>query len=196
LISCHLGGSSSICAVKNGISLDTSMGMSPQSGLLNAKRTGDLDTFALLYLMELENLSIEQAREMLISRSGVFGLSGISGDFRDIETAMNAGNERAKIAFNTFAYYVKRYIGEYLAILNGCDYLVFTGGLGQKSSAMRWQILSDMDNLGIIPDEEKNKRNLSEEFISQANSTVRICVIPTNEELIVARAVRDYLDHH
>jgi acetate kinase len=193
LISCHLGGSSSICAVKNGISLDTSMGMSPQSGLLNAKRTGDLDSFALLYLMEVENLSIEQARNVLIGQSGVYGISGVSGDFRDIENAMQAGNKKAEAAFNTFAYYVKRYIGEYLAILNGCDYLVFTGGLGQNSPAMRRKILSDMENLGIIPDDEKNMHNLNEGIISHDDSSVKICVIPTNEELIVARAVRDYL---
>jgi acetate kinase len=193
LISCHLGGSSSLCAIKDGISLDTSMGMSPQSGLLNAKRTGDLDSFALLYLMELAHLSIEQTRNMLINQSGIFGISGISGDFRDIEQAMQTGNKRAESAFNTFAYYVKRYIGEYLAVLNGCDYLVFTGGLGQNSPAIRLKIMANMENLGIIPDEEKNKHVVNEAVISQDNSPVTICVVPTNEELIVARAVRDYL---
>jgi acetate kinase len=193
LISCHLGGSSSLCAIKNGISLDTSMGMSPQSGLLNARRTGDLDCFALLYLMEVEHLSIEQIRKILIGQSGVYGISGISGDFRDIEQAMQKGNKRAEAAFNTFAYYVKRYIGEYLAVLNGCDYLVFTGGLGEHSPVMRRKILANMENLGIILDEEKNRRSINNYIISHDGAPIKICVIPTNEELIVARAVQDHL---
>jgi acetate kinase len=196
LISCHLGGSSSVCAIKNGQSMDTSMGMSPQSGLLNAKRTGDLDSFALLYLMEKENLSVEKTREMLINHSGVYGISGISGDFRDIETGMMQGNKQAEAAFKTFAYYVKRYIGEYLAVLNGCDFLVFTGGLGQNSPAMRKQITSNMENLGITLDTVKNAQNPVEGIISDPNSAVTICVIPTNEELIVARAVQEYLEQN
>jgi acetate kinase len=194
LVSCHLGGSSSVCAIKNGHSLDTSMGMSPQSGLLNANRTGDLDSFALLYLMELENLSIDETREMLISKSGVYGISGISGDFRDIENARKRGNIKAETAFITFAYYVKRYIGEYLAILNGCDFLVFTGGLGQNSPAMRKQITANMENIGIVLDEEKNAQIPVDSIISHNDSAVKICVIPTNEELIVARAVQEHLN--
>ncbi|MFN4111516.1 MAG: acetate/propionate family kinase, partial [Ignavibacteria bacterium] len=111
IITCHLGNGCSIAAIDRGISIDTSMGMSPQSGLLNAKRTGDIDPFALLYLMEKEKLSINQITEILMSKSGLYGISGFSGDFRDIEKSMNEGNERAKLAFKTFAYYVKRYIG-------------------------------------------------------------------------------------
>jgi len=133
IISCHLGGSASVCAIKNGVSVDTSMGMSPQCGLLNAKRVGDIDAYALLYLMEQESLSITRARELLASKGGLYGISGISGDLRDIETAMAAGNKRAEIAFNAFAYSVKRYIGEYLALLNGVHFIAFTGGLGQYS---------------------------------------------------------------
>ncbi|MBI9016144.1 MAG: acetate/propionate family kinase [Phycisphaerae bacterium] len=193
IISCHLGGSSSVCAIKNGVSIDTSMGMSPQSGLLNAKRVGDLDPFALLYLMEKENLSIAQTREVLSDKSGVLGISGISGDFRDIEDAMLAGDLQARAAFNTFAYYAKRYVGEYLATLNSTDFIVFTAGLGQNSPLMRKTILDNMGNLNIILDDEKNNLNPSEGLISTDDSPVKIAVIPTNEEWVVLQAVTQYL---
>lgn len=189
IISCHLGGSSSVCAIHKGMSVDTSMGMSPQSGLLNAKRVGDLDPFALLYLMDREKLSTDRMREILITQGGVQGISGIGGDLREVERVMDQGSERAALAFKTFAYVVKRYIGEYLAILNGTDYIVFTGGIGEHSSKMRKAILKDMENLGIILDEEKNTSNPREGIISSSTSKVKVAVIPTNEELIVAREV-------
>ncbi|HDL19240.1 MAG TPA: acetate/propionate family kinase [Bacteroidetes bacterium] len=192
-ISCHLGGSSSICAIRDGISLDTSMGMSPQSGLLNAKRTGDLDPFALLYLMEQEKLSIAEIRDILISQSGIFGIDGRSGDLRDVIEAMEKGNERSALAFKTFAYYVKRYIGEYLAILNGADVIAFTAGSGQNSPQLRMGILQNTENLGIILDEAKNNANPKEGLISADHSTVKVAVIPTNEEYIVAREVEKHL---
>ena len=193
IISCHLGGSSSVCAIRDGVSIDTSMGMSAQAGCLNAKRVGDLDPFALLYVMEKENLSIDAMRQILISQSGVYGLSDLSGDFRDIEEAMEVGNTKAKLAFETFAYVVKRYIGEYLAILNGADCIVFTGGLGQFSSSMRKSILSDMENLGIRLDSEKNEANPPSGLISSLDSVVQIAILPTNEELIVAREVKQWM---
>jgi len=190
VISCHLGGSSSVCAIQNGWSLDTSMGMSPQSGLLNAKRTGDLDPFALLYLMEKEKLSAEEAGNMLMSEGGLYGIFGIkSVDFGDIEEKMDQGDERATLAFNTFAYYVKRYIGEYLAILNGADCIVFTAGAGQKGALLRQAICANMENLGIILDPERNASNPKEGLISADNSSIKIAVIPTNEELVVAGEV-------
>ena len=193
-ISCHLGGSSSVCAIKDGWSVDTSMGMSPQSGLLNAKRVGDLDPFALLYLMEKENLSTKEVGDLLNNKGGLHGISGIkSGDFRDIIKKMEQGDERASLAFHTFAYYVKRYIGEYLAILNGADCIVFTAGAGQKSPELRKAILSRLENLGITLDEKKNSSNPKEGLISSEDSTVKIAVIPTNEEYIVAREVKKYL---
>ncbi len=192
-ISCHLGGSSSVCAIKDGWSIDTSMGMSPQSGLLNSNRVGDLDAYALLYLMEKENLSIKDAGEILMSKSGLLGITGGLSDFRDIETKMLEGDERAKIAFKTFAYYVKRYIGEYLAILNGVDCIAFTAGAGEKSSLLRKEIIGELENLGIILDEEKNNENPIEGKISTENSKTIIAVIPTNEELIVAKEVEKYL---
>lgn len=195
VISCHLGGSSSVCAIKDGVSIDTSMGMSPQSGLLNARRIGDFDSFALLYLMEKENLSIPEARKMLISNSGIYGISGASDDFRDIESGTQAGNNRDELAFKTFSYYVKRYIGEYLAALNGADIIVFTGGAGQNSPRLRKEILQNMENLGIVLDDKKNNANTKEELISADHSPVKIAVIPTNEELIVAQEVVKFLQN-
>ncbi|MFZ5517321.1 MAG: acetate/propionate family kinase [Candidatus Zhuqueibacterota bacterium] len=189
VISCHLGGSSSVCAIKDGVSVDTSMGMSPQSGLLNATRVGDFDCFALLYLMEKENLSIEQVRKMLISRGGVLGISGVNSDFRDVEASMQKGSLRDELAFDTFAYYVKRYIGEYMAVLNRADIIVFTGGAGQYSPALRKAILRNMENIGIVLDDERNAANPGEGLISAEDSSVKIAVIPTNEEWIVAREV-------
>lgn len=193
VISCHLGGSSSVCAIKDGWSVDTSMGMSPQSGLLNAKRVGDLDPYALLYLMEKENLSVKQAGDILMSKGGIYGISGTSGDFRDIEQAMAKEDVRAKLAFETFAYYVKRYIGEYLAILNGADCIVFTAGAGQKSVLLRSTILANMENLGILLDDEKNRQNPAEGLISRDGSRVKLAVIPTNEEYVVANEVKKFL---
>jgi acetate kinase len=169
------------------------MGMSPQCGLLNAKRVGDLDPYALLYLMEKENLSVAEAGDILMSEGGLKGISGISsGDFRDIENKMAEGDERAKLAFDTFAYYVKRYIGEYIAVLNGADCIVFTAGAGQKGSALRKAILSNMKNLGIILDDNKNNSNPKEGLISADNSKIKLAVIPTNEEYIVAQELVNY----
>jgi acetate kinase len=189
VISCHLGGSSSVCAINGGMSIDTSMGMSPQSGLLNAKRTGDFDSYALLYLMEKENLSIQETRNLLMSKSGLLGISGRSGDFRDIEAGMEQGYKRDELAFKTFAYYVKRYIGEYLAILNGADCVVFTAGAGQNSPHLREEILQNMENIGLVLDHKKNQQNPMEGLISSKKSPIKIAVVPTNEELIVAREV-------
>ena len=194
IISCHLGGSSSVCAIKNGKSVDTSMGMSPQSGLLNAERTGDLDPFALLYLQEEEDLSIDEMRGILGSKSGVAGISGVGGDFRDVIDAKEEGNQRAELAFRTFSYYVRRYIGEYLAVLNGADVIVFTAGIGKNNPAIRREILKDMGNLGIVLDKEKNKKVTQEGKISAVESNTKIHVLPTDEELIVARKVQEYFN--
>ena len=193
VISCHLGGSSSVCAIRDGRSVDTSMGMSPQSGLLNAKRTGDLDPYALLYIMDRERLSVDAAGKLLQSRGGVLGISGTSGDFRDIEVAMERGDRRARLAFDTFAYGVKRYIGEYMAVLNGADCIVFTAGAGQKGIRLRKKILENMEGIGIVLDDARNSANPAEGLISADGSPVGIAVIPTNEEIIVAGEVRAFL---
>lgn len=193
VISCHLGGSSSVSAIKNGWSVDTSMGMSPQSGLLNSNRVGDLDPFGLLYLMEKEQLTIEQTRNILMNKGGIFGISGRSGDLRDIEEGMKKGNNRDETAFNTFAYYVKRYIGEYMAVLNGADCIVFTAGGGENSPLLRKKIISEMNNLGVLLDEEKNNSIEGEGLISKDESAVLVSVIPTNEEFIVSKEVEKFL---
>lgn len=194
VISCHLGGSSSVCAIKDGWSIDTSMGMSPQSGLPNAKRVGDLDPFGLLYLMEQENLTPKAVGNILMSKGGIFGISGTSGDFRDIEQSMDKGDRRAELAFKTFVYNVRRYIGEYLVALNGADCIVFTAGAGEKSARLRKAITSDMDGLGVVLDEAKNCANLKEGLISHERSQVKLAVIPTNEEFVVASEVKRYLE--
>jgi acetate kinase len=193
VISCHLGGSSSICAIKDGWSIDTSMGMSPQSGLPNAKRVGDLDPFGLLYLMEQENLSVQQVGKILMSKGGIYGISGSSGDFRDIEQRMDKGDKRAELAFRTFVYNVKRYIGEYLVALNGADCIVFTAGAGEHSARLRKAIVDNMENLGVVLSDVKNNSNPKEGIISADNSAIKVAVIPTNEEYIVASEVKRYL---
>ncbi len=194
-ISCHLGGSSSVCAIKDGWSIDTSMGMSPQSGLLNAKRVGDLDPYALLYIMEKENLSPKEMGDILMSNGGLKGISGIaSGDFRDIEGGIANKSKRAKLAFDTYVYYVRRYIGEYLVALNGADCIVFTAGAGEKDARLRAEILSNLDSLGIILDKEKNNNVPKDGIISCKDSKVRIVIIPTNEESVVAKEVMAYLE--
>jgi acetate kinase len=193
VISCHLGGSSSICAIKDGWSIDTSMGMSPQSGLPNAKRVGDLDPFGLLYLMEQENLSVQQVGKILMSKGGIYGISGTSGDFRDIEQGMDNGDKRAELAFKTFVYNVKRYIGEYLVALNGADCIVFTAGAGEHSPRLRKAIIDNMENLGIVLDDARNNVNPKEGLISHDSSKIKVAVIPTNEEHVVAAEVKRYL---
>jgi len=145
--------------------------------------------------MEKENLSIKETGDLLMTKGGLYGISGTSGDFRDIETQMIAGDERASLAFKTFAYYVKRYIGEYLAILNGADCIVFTAGAGQKSARLRKEILTGMDNLGIILDENRNISKTKECLISADNSKIKIAVIPTDEEFIVASEVKNYVQN-
>ncbi len=193
VISCHLGGSSSICAIKDGWSIDTSMGMSPQSGLPNAKRVGDLDPFGLLYLMEQENLSVQEVGKILMSKGGIYGISGTSGDFRDIEQGMDNGDKRSELAFKTFVYNVKRYIGEYLVALNGADCIVFTAGAGEHSPRLRKAIIDNMENLGVVLDDARNNANPKEGLISHDSSKIKVAVIPTNEELVVASEVKRYL---
>jgi acetate kinase len=195
LISCHLGGSSSICAIKDGKSVDTSMGFSPQSGVLNGKRCGDLDPFIPLYLQKAENLSVDEVARLLDSRSGLLGISGISGDAKEIEDAAVTGEKAAQLAVDSFCYGVKQYIGSYYVTLEGCDLLVFTGGIGEKSAIFREKITSGLSCLGIELDGEKNRSADGETLISRENSAVTVAVVPTNEELVVAREVAKLLQN-
>ena len=193
-IICHLGGSSSICAVKGGKSIDTSMGFSPQSGIPHSTRPGDLDPFVVLYLMKKENLTVDDVIKKLSKESGLLGISGVSGEMKDIVESAKNGNERSLLAIDTFVYNVKKYIGSYIAILEGLDVLAFTGGIGERSDLIREKICSGLEFLGIKIDAEKNK-NVSKEIkeidISSRESKVKILIVPTNEEIIVARATVD-----
>ncbi len=187
LITCHLGNGASITAVKNGESVDTSMGFTPLEGLAMGTRCGDIDPAIIKYLSDKENITVAQIDGILNKKSGVFGVSGVSNDFRDIEEAANNGNERAKLALDVYVYKVKKYIGAYAAAMNGVDAVIFTAGIGENSATIRKAICNDMCFLGIELDEEKNKVRGIETDLSKDGSKTRILLIPTNEELMIAR---------
>src|SRR5688572_19160392 len=186
IISCHLGGSSSITAIENGKSVATSMGMTPQTGLPQNNRVGDLDTFALQRLLKT-GLSVDDVLRKLGKESGLLGISGVSNDMRDIENAAAEGNERAKLALDAYVESCRHYIGAYLVALGGCDVLAFTGGIGENGSAIREAICHDLAWAGIVLDPNKNGARGREERISSVESDADVWIIPTNEELIVAR---------
>lgn len=186
IITCHLGNGSSITAVKDGKSVDTSMGLTPLEGLVMGTRCGDMDPAIVTFLMEKENLDIKGVDNLLNKKSGVLGLSGVSSDFRDLADAAASGNERAELALEVFAYRVKKYIGAYAAAMGGVDCIVFTAGIGENDIDMRRRILSDMEYLGVDFDEIANDGR-GEREISRKGSKVRAFVIPTNEELVIAR---------
>lgn len=187
IISCHLGGSSSICAIKDGVSIDTSMGFSPQCGLPNATRNGDLDPFILLYMMEKEGMTINEIRTALSKNGGLKGISGLSGDVRDLEDAAAGGNARADLALKVLAYETKKYIGAYTAALGGLDVLAFTGGIGENSCNVREGICHGLECLGIRLDLARNKLRCQDGIISLDDSPVKILVVLANEELVIAR---------
>ncbi|MGN0506717.1 MAG: acetate/propionate family kinase [Lachnospiraceae bacterium] len=187
VIVCHLGNGASITAVKNGESVDTSMGLTPLEGLIMGTRSGDLDPAILEFIAHKENKSIDEIMTILNKKSGVYGMSGVSSDFRDLEKASNEGNQRAKDAFNVFCYRVAKYIGSYVAAMNGVDAIAFTAGLGENDKNMRRNVCSYLGYLGIALDEEQNAIRGKETIISTADSKVKVMVIPTNEELAIAR---------
>ncbi|MFZ0960353.1 MAG: acetate kinase [Terriglobia bacterium] len=188
LISCHLGGSSSITAIHSGESVDTSMGFSPQSGLEQSSRCGDLDPFAVLHVMEKENLTPAEARQVLCKKSGLLGISGISNDVRDLENGAKEGNARAALALEVFTYEVKRYVGAYAAAMGGLDALAFAGGIGENSPRVRQQVCNGLEFLGIHLNQEANRVPADgDRVISLPCSRVAVLVIYTNEELMVAR---------
>jgi acetate kinase len=186
VISCHLGGSSSVCAIRDGQSIDTSMGFSPQSGLPQTKRTGDLDPFVLLWLMEQEQLSPQALNAILNTQSGLAGISGTSGDMRDLLAAESAGNSRARLAIDAYCYALAKTIGAYYVALGGLDCLVFTGGMGEKGTDIRSRVVQTLGCLGISLDEATNATTTGEGRISDERSSVEVWVIPTDESLIVA----------
>lgn len=187
LITCHLGNGSSICAVKNGKSIDTSMGFTPLEGLAMGTRCGDLDPAILPFLMEKENLSTDEINTLINKKSGVLGISGVSSDFRDIEAARDEGNKRAKLALDIFEKRVRGYIGSYMTELDHVDAIVFTAGVGENSIEMRESIVSGLKSLGIKIDTERNNVRGEDKLISADDSSIKIFVIPTNEELMIAR---------
>lgn len=187
IITCHLGNGASVTAIQEGKSLDTSMGYTPMEGLAMGTRVGDVDPAVVPFLMEHENLDAKGVENLLNKQSGVLGLSGVSSDFRDIEDAAAQGNHRAQIALDVFAYKVKKYIGSFVAIMGGVDAIVFTAGLGENAIGMRAKICEDMGFLGTKIDPERNNVRGKLREISTADSKVKIFVIPTNEELVIAR---------
>ena len=197
VISCHLGGSSSVTGILNGASIGTSMGMSPQSGLPQNNRVGDIDAEALPYAVKTLGISLEEAQKQLSKQSGLLGLSGVSNDVRDIVDAASKGNVSAKLALDLFTASTRHWIGSYFLQLNGADAIVFTAGTGENRSDLRAAICANLGNLGIKLDLEKNNAvRATEAVISAADSKVKIFVIPTNEELVVAREARRFLETH
>ena len=187
IVTCHLGNGSSICAIRNGIAVDTSMGYTPLEGVPMGTRCGVIDPAIVTDLIEYDNDDAAMLNEQLDKKSGMLGISGISSDFRDLDDAAENGNERAELALEIFAYSVKKYIGSYAAAMGGIDALVFTAGIGENNGGIRKRVLAGLEFLGIEVDEEKNNLRGQEMDISKPDAKVRTFVIPTNEELAIAR---------
>ncbi|MBQ8278411.1 MAG: acetate kinase [Roseburia sp.] len=187
IIVAHLGNGASISAVLNGKCVDTSMGLTPLEGLVMGTRSGDIDPSIMEYIAKKENLDIPGVMNVLNKKSGVQGLSGVSSDFRDLEEGHNAGNTRCTAALEVFCYKVAKYIGSYVAAMNGVDAIAFTAGIGENAGLVRKMVVEYLGYLGITLDEEANGKRGDDMVISTADSKVKVCVIPTNEELAIAR---------
>jgi len=196
IITCHLGNGASVCAIKHGKSVDTSMGFTPLAGLAMGTRSGTIDPAVISYLMEKEKMTVKDINDYLNKKSGVLGISGVSSDFRDVQDAAQKGNERAQLAIDIFCYRVKKYIGEYAAVLGGLDVVVFTAGIGENNSLVREKALENMEFLGISIDRDKNMIGGKEIDISAPDARVRTLVIPTNEELAIARETMKLIESH
>ena len=195
IVCCHLGGSGSLCAVKNGISIDTTMGMGLQCGVLQNNRIGDMDPYIIFHFVEECGMELSEVKTMLQTKGGLFGMSGfVSNDLRDIQEAADAGNEDCKNAVKAYAYGIKKYIGAYTAAMGGVDAVVFGGGIGRNSDSVRAMSLENLDCFGIQLDTEKNKTVKGGDDISKDGSPVRIFVVDTNEEIIVARKAKALLE--
>ena len=195
VISCHLGGSNSLCAMQNGVSIANSLGMTPQTGLPHNNRVGDFDPFALPLLIRKTGKSLEELLEELSSRSGLLGMSGLSGDVRDLEEAAAGGHDRADLALNVFTAEIRRYLGGYLVALGGADAIVFTGGIGENSVRIRRHVCAGLDFAGIRLNQSRNEQVNGECRISADDSQADIWVVPTNEELVVARQTAATVGH-
>jgi len=193
LVTCHLGNGVSLCAVDGGVSVDTSMGMTPLEGLAMGTRSGDIDPAVVQYIMEKENISAQEAGDLLNKKSGVLGISGVSSDFRDLSAAANEGNKRASAAMDVFAYRVAGYIGRYAACMNGLDAVIFTAGIGENDSGIREKVCSYLSWFGVDIDPALNSKRGQALDISKPDAKVRVLVIPTNEELVIARDTKSIL---
>ena len=197
IISCHLGGSSSISGILNGVAVGNSLGLSPQSGLPHNNRVGDLDSFAVPFVMRSLGLSLDEVERQLCKESGLKGISGVSNDIRDIQTAAAKGDVRAQLAIDVFVHSARHWIGAYLMQLNSADALVFTAGIGENRAELRTAICEGLDQMGIVLDPAVNEKTRAVEgVISAATSRVKVLVIPTNEELVVARETKRLLERH
>ncbi len=194
VISLHLGGSSSLCAIRNGQSVATSMGMSPQTGLPQNNRVGDFDPFAVPVIMAKTGKSHEEVLNMLACESGLLGLSGVSGDIRDLKEAAKSGNADAQLAFDVYTTAIRQYLGSLLVELGGADAIVFTGGIGENDVDVRQTVLRNLEELGIVLDPEKNASPQGESRLDAAESRTQVWIVPTNEELIVARQTKAILE--
>ncbi len=196
LITCHLGNGASVAAVKYGKSIDTSMGFTPLEGLIMGTRCGDVDPAMVLFIMEKEGLSPHECDTLMNHECGLFGISGISSDMRDLIKAFDDGNDRAKLALQMYAYRIKKYIGMYTASMNGVDVIVFTGGIGENAALIRSMCCTNMEYLGIDFDEKKNEKSIGiESELTTQDSKVKILCIPTNEELVIARDTTRIVDN-
>ncbi|MDO8928707.1 MAG: acetate kinase [Bacteroidota bacterium] len=196
IISCHLGNGASVAAVKNGKSFDTSMGFTPIEGLMMGTRCGDLDVGVVQYIMDKEEIGIKSANTLFNKHAGMLGISGVSSDMREIEMASEKGNERATLALEMYNYRVKKYIGAYTAAMGGLDILIMTGGIGENAFTTREGICGDLDFMGISLDHEKNKGFRNEGIISTPDSKVKIVVVPTDEELVIALDTEEIVFGH
>jgi acetate kinase len=187
IITCHLGNGSSIAAIDKGVSVDTSLGFGTMCGIPMGTRAGDIDPAIITFLMEKENLSVKEINHVIYKESGLVGVSQISSDMRDIEEKAMEGDKNAELSLNIYAYYVKKFIGMYAAVMNGLDVVVFTAGIGENGWEMREMILSDMEFLGIHLDKTKNKFKGEKKIVTMEKSRTKAVVIPTNEELMIAR---------
>lgn len=187
IITCHIGNGASISAVDHGKCIDTSMGLTPLEGLMMGTRTGDIDASVVLAIMKKEGKTPDEMQDLLNKKSGLLGISGLGSDMRDVENGVKEGNERAKLALNMYNYRIKKYIGAYAAAMGGVDTIVFTAGVGEHQWDVRYNALKDLEFLGIEVDYDKNKANFGEEeIISTPNSRVKVVVVPTDEELLIA----------
>ena len=193
IITCHIGNGASVAAIKNGKVIDTSMGLTPLAGLMMGSRSGDIDPSAVTYLMEKLGKKPQEMADFLNKESGVLGITGISSDMREIENADQQGDPRAHLALEMYNYRIKKYIGAYAAAMNGVDIIVWTAGVGENQISTRWNVCSDMDYLGIKMDKERNNCRGKERILSADDSRVKVVLVPTDEEIVIARDTQELI---